>query len=56
MLKNFINEIIILYYILTSLEIFQKVQRYKSLFVQILKNTENEKSYCVLRRLLIGMP
>jgi len=55
-LKNYINEvIIILYYILTSLEIFEKVQRYKTLFIQTLffiKNTENEKSYCTPRRLI----
>jgi len=42
-----------LYYILTRLEIFQEIQRYKSLFVQTLKNPENEKSYC--KRLPIRM-
>jgi len=41
----------------TSLEIFQQVQKYKSLqmFVQTLENTENEKSFCTLRRLLIRL-
>jgi len=39
-----INEIITLYYILTSLEIFQEIQRYKSPFVQTLENIENEET------------
>jgi len=38
-----------------NLEIFQQVQRYKSLFAQTSENTENKKSYCALRRLLIRM-
>jgi len=62
-LRNYINEIIKIHYILTSLEIFQQVQRYKSLLVQTLdirnldkkiqyyqNNIENEKGYYTLRR------